>query len=173
MTISSGTGPVTVELQNATDESDLPDHVDWSRWVSVALELADEDIEDGLEEGIDSAFALTVRLVGNDESQQLNSDYRNKQGATNVLAFAGPQGAAQAPGQDRELGDVVICLPVVYREASDQGKRASAHLAHMAVHGTLHLLGFSHEDESAADRMERLETQILTRLGFPNPYATN
>jgi probable rRNA maturation factor len=76
------------------------------------------------------------------------------------------------PGEDRELGDIVICLPVVYREARDQGKQAVAHMAHMAVHGTLHLLGFDHEDDSAAQRMEGLETQIMDRLGFPDPYAT-
>jgi probable rRNA maturation factor len=169
MTNSALGVPVTVELQNATDGPDLPDEDQWGHWVSVALEMADE----GAQVGIGAPCNLTVRLVGNEEGQQLNSSYRKKQGATNVLAFAGPQEIEQALDEDLELGDIVICLPVVYREARDQGKQPIAHLAHMTVHGTLHLLGFDHEEESAAQRMEGMETQIMSRLGFPNPYSAN
>ena len=128
-------------------------------------------VEEEAEGGINSIGNITVRLVGDDESQRLNSTYRNKSGATNVLAFSGPQDPMLVPDEDRELGDIVICLPVVYREAKDQGKPAVAHMAHMAVHGTLHLLGFDHDNEADARRMEDLETRILGRLDFPDPYA--
>ena len=171
MTSTSLSVPVTVELQDATDGTGVLDEGEWARWVGVALRFVGESVEDGIEDGVDATGNITVRLVGDDEIQQLNSTYRHHAGTTNVLAFSGPQGATRVPGEDHELGDIVICLPVVYREARDQGKQPIAHMAHMAVHGTLHLLGFDHEDDTAAQRMEGLEAQILGRLGFPDPYA--
>ncbi len=104
---------------------------------------------------------LTIRLVDLDESQALNRDYRGKDKPTNVLSFGG----------DAEvLGDLVICAPVVEREAAEQGKTLRAHWAHMVVHGCLHLQGLDHEDDAEAERMEARETRILKRLGFPDPY---
>jgi probable rRNA maturation factor len=176
MTTSSLSVPVKVELQDAADTAGLPGEDDWARWVCEALTFVEQRAEHGVEEGVEGGITaignVTVRLVGDDESQHLNSTYRNKSGATNVLAFSGPQDPMLVPDEDRELGDIVICLPVVYREARDQGKQAVAHMAHMAVHGTLHLLGFDHDNEADARRMEDVETRILSRLGFPDPYAT-
>ena len=153
---------VTVDLQDATNDANLPDRTEWSRWVSAAVELAAADSANG---------SMTVRLVGRDEGQALNTSYRNQPGATNVLAFSRSDRQIPVEDTDRSLGDLVICLPVVYCEAKDQDKRPVAHMAHMVVHGTLHLLGFDHDTHASAERMEGLETQIMHRLGFPDPYA--
>lgn len=110
---------------------------------------------------------LTVRIVGNDEGTALNETYRHKQGPTNVLSFA-VEDADLLPVP--LLGDIVICAPVVEREAREQHKEALAHWAHMVVHGALHLLGYDHIDEQEAQAMETQETDILARLGFSDPY---
>jgi len=115
---------------------------------------------------------ITVRIVSASESAALNSEYRGKQGPTNVLSF--PAGAAAAPAARGELlpiGDVVICASVVAREAREQGKKPDAHWAHMVVHGTLHLLGFDHETRREAAVMEKRERTLLATLGFPDPYS--
>jgi probable rRNA maturation factor len=109
--------------------------------------------------------AVTVRLVGMAEGRRLNENFRGKRGPTNVLAFPAGPGAAHA-----ELGDLVICLPVVQREAREQGKKPLHHLAHLVIHGTLHLLGHDHDRDAAARKMEAAEVRILGRLGFPDPY---
>ncbi len=108
-----------------------------------------------------------MRIVDEDESQQLNGQYRQKDKPTNVLSFP-----ADLPEELQLplLGDLVICAPVVAREAEDQNKALDAHWAHMLVHGTLHLLGYDHIDETDATEMEALETQIITELGFAPPY---
>jgi probable rRNA maturation factor len=105
---------------------------------------------------------LTLRIVGNAESRTLNRRYRGKDKPTNVLSFP-----SEAPGL---LGDLVICAPVVAREAREQGKAPAAHWAHMVVHGVLHLLGFDHIRPGDAKVMERRERAILARLSFPDPY---
>jgi probable rRNA maturation factor len=107
--------------------------------------------------------------VGLAEGAGLNSTWRHKQGPTNVLAFPGPSGLPS--GVPREFGDLVICLPVVLREAAEQGKAPVDHLAHLVVHGTLHLLGYTHDAEADAARMESLETRVLAALGIPDPYV--
>ena len=110
---------------------------------------------------------IAVRIVDEPEMRALNSRYRNKDYATNVLAFP----AELPPGVDVELlGDIVVCAPVVQREAAEQGKAARAHWAHLLVHGTLHLLGHDHERPRAAATMEALEKRILASLGYPDPY---
>lgn len=109
---------------------------------------------------------VTLRYVAATEGRRLNRDFRGKDHATNVLTFiydSGPGGALS--------GDVVICAPVVAREAREQGKEVAAHHAHLLVHGLLHLQGHDHERRAEAARMERLEREILARLGFPDPYA--
>jgi probable rRNA maturation factor len=111
---------------------------------------------------------VTVRLVGWPESRRLNENFRGKAGATNVLAF--PATAMSAAGT-AELGDLVICLPLVYREAREQRKRPLQHLAHLVIHGTLHLLGHDHTRGPRARKMETAEVRILRRLGFPDPYT--
>ena len=154
--------PVIVATQIATGDHEVPKGAEWDRWVFAALDHAARRHSGG---------ALTVRLVGLDESQQLNATYRKKSGATNVLAFPGPDESMSLSAVDREFGDLVICLPIVYTEANEQGKQPLAHLAHLVVHGTLHLLGFDHGADAAAKRMERLETNIMLSLGFPDPYS--
>lgn len=104
---------------------------------------------------------LTIRIVGEAESRTLNRQYRGKDKPTNVLSFQGEAGV---------LGDLVICAPLVAREAAEQGKTARAHWAHLVVHGCLHLQGYDHEHEPDAKAMEAREIRILKRLGFADPY---
>jgi len=124
-------------------------------WVNAALRDHAHDAE------------LTVRFVDEGEAAELNRRWRGKSGPTNVLSFPVSGLEQAAPGL---LGDIVVCAPVVEREAEQQGKRLQAHWAHMVVHGTLHLLGYDHENNEEADIMESLEATILAGLGFPNPY---
>ena len=113
---------------------------------------------------------LGVRVVGPAESRRLNARYRGKDKPTNVLSFP----AVEMPaGPERPLGDLVICPDVLRVEAREQRKSLRAHWAHLVVHGTLHLVGYDHEDSADADRMERREIAVLRRLGFPNPYRSS
>ncbi|HEY2037201.1 MAG TPA: rRNA maturation RNase YbeY, partial [Steroidobacteraceae bacterium] len=113
---------------------------------------------------------LGVRVVGSTESRRLNARYRGKDKPTNVLSFP----PASLPGRQgvdlRPLGDLVICAQVVRSEARAQRKPLEAHWAHLVVHGALHLIGYDHEREQEAKRMERREIAVLRRLGFANPY---
>jgi probable rRNA maturation factor len=113
-------------------------------------------------------LVVSVRAVGSARSRSLNRAYRGKDRPTNVLSFKGP---GTMPDGSRILGELVICAPVVAREASVQGKSAESHWAHMTVHGVLHLLGFDHERDAQARKMAAEEIQILDRLGFSNPYV--
>ena len=103
-----------------------------------------------------------VRFMGLEEARELNERFRNRDYATNVLAFA----------SDGEgiLGDIAVCVPVAEQEASEQQKSVHVHIAHLIVHGTLHLCGYDHELPADAQIMEQLETQLLQKLGYPNPY---
>jgi len=109
---------------------------------------------------------LTVRFVDADEGRTLNRTYRGKDYATNVLTFAYAEHE-----DDPVTGDLIVCCPVIEREAAEQGKPLEAHYAHMIVHGTLHAQGYDHEVEEEAQEMEALETEILGTLGFADPYA--
>lgn len=109
---------------------------------------------------------LCVRLVDADEGRQLNADYRGKHYATNVLSFP----ADLDIDGERWLGDLVLCAPVIAREAAEQGKRLSDHYAHLLIHGLLHLLGHDHQDEAEAHKMEALEVRLLSGLGIGDPY---
>ncbi len=111
--------------------------------------------------------ALTVRIVDIAESATLNATWRQRSGPTNVLSFPVSGLEEIAP---ELLGDIVICAPVVASEAAAQGKSLEAHWAHLVVHGTLHLLGFDHVEARQARTMEALECELLTALGFPDPY---
>ena len=122
------------------------------RWMQAAL------LEDA---------SITLRLVGRAESKKLNAAYRNKDYATNVLTF--PYGQDESSGQ--LLADIVICLPVIEKEAKDQNKTVLSHLTHLVVHGTLHAQGFDHEDDVEAEAMETLEVAILKKLKLANPYV--
>lgn len=136
-------------VQYACADAALPDRAQLRRWTRAAQEMP---------------LAVTVRFVGTAEARALNRDFRGKDYATNVLSFV----YESAP---RASGDLVICLPVVRREAREQGKPFKAHLAHMVVHGLLHLQGYDHEIGAAqAARMEQRETEILARFRIADPY---
>lgn len=113
---------------------------------------------------------VSIYVVDEDEGRQINRDYRGKDYATNVLSF--PADIPEEVGVPL-LGDLVICAPVIEREAKEQNKDINAHWAHMLVHGSLHLLGYDHMEETEADLMEELETRLLQQLGFPPPYAVS
>lgn len=138
----------------------IPARAALRRWAEAALRHA------GVAPG---ARELTVRIVGEAESRELNAGWRGKDRPTNVLAF--PGGEPGLSGEvDYPLGDLVVCAPVVAREAAEQGKTAESHWCHMIVHGTLHLTGYDHETPEEAARMEGLEREILAELGHPDPY---
>ena len=104
---------------------------------------------------------MTIRIVDAEEGRMLNKEYRKKDYATNVLTFVYEEG----------VGDIVICAPVIEREAAEQKKPIESHFAHMTVHGALHLQGYDHEDEKEAEFMESIEQEIMTKLGYPDPYG--
>lgn len=147
---------LTVDLQNASASTQLPETEGLETWAQAAW-LGDHDSE------------VTIRLVDTDESAELNYQYRGKSGPTNVLSFPfeAPAGITVPLA-----GDLVICAPVVEREAGEQHKTTIAHWAHMVVHGMLHLQGYDHIEDDEAEAMEALEIQLLARLGFCNPYDT-
>lgn len=144
-----------IDVQIASCVSDLPAVEQFEAWARAAL----ADIEGELE--------LTVRVVDEAEGADLNQTYRHTAGPTNVLSFPFE---APEPVKTGLIGDVVICAPVVLREAGEQGKTSSAHFAHMVIHGVLHLLGYDHQQAPEAERMENHERRILAAMGFPDPY---
>lgn len=152
---------VTVDVQIAVDDAGVPSRTAMAGWVRSALDAA----------GHDGASEVSVRVVGDAEMQELNRAYRGKDRPTNVLSF--PAGDhATPPGEEvTVLGDIVICAAVVHAEAEAQAKAAAAHWAHMLVHGTLHLLGYDHEEAPEAAVMEGLETRILAAAGVADPYG--
>ena len=157
---------LNISLENASSSSAVPDEEDVYRWVSAALLLAPGSHS--------TAAELAVRLVDEAESAALNSTYRNKNSPTNVLSFpAAIPEEIQSKLKYPLLGDLVICVPVVEKEARQQCKPVTAHWAHMLVHGSLHLIGYDHVDDNDADNMEQLETAILAKCGFANPYETS
>jgi len=115
-----------------------------------------------------------VSVVSPAESRRLNAQYRGRDKPTNVLSFpvAGSPVAAAPDGEPRPLGDLVICPQVLRAEAREQKKTLRSHWAHLVVHGSLHLIGYDHEGDSDANRMERREISVLRRLGFSNPYRS-
>jgi probable rRNA maturation factor len=148
----------------------VPARAKFAAWVEAALEGASRAAAPAVRAPAAGRHPVivSVRAVGSAASRSLNSTYRGKDRPTNVLSFQGP---GAMPDGSRILGELVICAPVVAREAREQGKSAESHWAHMTVHGVLHLLGFDHEREREARLMAAREIQILDRLGFSNPYA--
>lgn len=146
-----------IGVSYATPRRGVPSATSFRRWVDAAL----------LGAGRDRASSLAIRIVGAREGRALNHRYRGKDHATNVLSFT----AEVPPGVESPLlGDIVICAPVVAREARAQDKRQHDHYAHLTVHGVLHLLGYDHQDDSGARRMEALERKVLASLGIADPY---
>lgn len=138
-------------------EQPLPAGKQWRRWCQATLQ---RDVHKA---------QISLLVVDEAEGRALNRDYRGKDYATNVLSFALNEGDTVA-GMPL-FGDLVFCAPVVAREAAEQGKSLDAHYAHLVVHGMLHLQGFDHEADDEAETMEALETVILGKLGYADPYA--
>lgn len=137
-----------MQVQYATEMTGLPSAQQFRRWARNTLRVDSE---------------ITLRIVDEAEGRTLNKTYRGKDYATNVLTFP----LAEEP---HLMGDIIICAPVVAKEAIEQGKPLEAHYAHLTVHGVLHVHGYDHEIEEQADLMESIETEIITKLGYANPY---
>ena len=151
-------GPVRldVSVEYALPRLGLPAAVSFRKWVAAALKGRIREAD------------LAIRIVGTPEGRALNRHYRGKDYATNVLSFPAelPEGVKLPL-----LGDLVLCAPVIAREAKEQKKPLAAHYAHMTVHGALHLLGWDHDNDRDAECMERLEREILADLGVEDPYV--
>lgn len=151
-------------VQRVFTELEIPTDSDFSRWLKVVLK------------GYRQHSIITLRIVDEAESAKLNFQYRNKNRATNVLSFPAehdfPTGlpAQQLLELEAELGDLVICAPVVQAEARQQGKAVNDHWAHLLIHGCLHLLGFDHIDDKQAETMEAIEIAALAELSIDDPY---
>ena len=154
-------GPVRLDvaINYAVPRTGIPAAVSFRKWVAAALDSRIREAD------------LAIRIVGNKEGRALNRHYRGRDYATNVLSFPAevPEGLPKGV-KFPLLGDLVICAPVVAREAREQKKPLVAHYAHLTVHGALHLLGWDHEDEREAECMEQLEREILAGLGIADPY---
>lgn len=151
-------GKMIIDLQIACEEeSGLPTAEQIEQWATAAVQPQSDEVE------------MTVRIVDEVESHALNLNYRGKDRPTNVLSFP-----FECPDEVELplLGDLVICRQVVEREAQEQDKPLMAHWAHMVVHGSLHLLGYDHIEDDEAEEMESLEIQIMTGLGFADPYLS-
>ena len=151
-------GKMIIDLQIACEqETGLPTAQQIEQWATAAVQPQSDEVE------------MTVRIVDEAESHELNLNYRGKDRPTNVLSFP-----FECPDEVELplLGDLVICRQVVEREAQEQDKPVMAHWAHMVVHGSLHLLGYDHIEDDEAEEMESLETQIMTELGFADPYLS-
>ena len=141
-------------LQNDNDIPNVPSEQQLRLWITAALDKNGTPIENG---------EITIRIIDLTESALLNKSYRGKEGPTNVLSFS-------YDPDDYFTGDLAICADLVAQEALEQHKTLLAHWAHLTVHGTLHLMGHDHEIPLEAETMEALETQIMTALGFDDPY---
>ena len=147
-----------LSLASGLSRQGIPQRASFERWVVATLAALRRR----------RPIELSIRIVGDDEGRELNARYRQRDYATNVLSFpADLPPALKLP----LIGDLVICAPVLAREAQAQGKPIRNHYAHMTVHGVLHLLGHDHENNADAERMEALETRILRTLGIADPYA--
>jgi len=148
-----------IDVQYAVDDSNVPTQTQIQTWVDTVLQHAQPDLLQQAQ--------LTVRIVDLDEGTELNETWRHKTGPTNVLSFP----FEAPPGIELPLlGDIVICAPVITHEALAQSKAEIAHWTHMVIHGVLHLLGYDHIEQAEAEQMERLEIDVLQKLGYANPY---
>lgn len=139
---------LSLSVQYASEAQNLPARAQWRRWISAALERS---------------VTVALRIVDEEEGRHLNRTFRGKDYATNVLTFVYDEAGPLS-------GDVVICAPVVEKEAREASRDLMAHYAHLAVHAALHLQGFEHETDEEAHEMESRETAILAKLGYADPY---
>ncbi len=142
-----------LEIQNDCNENGVPEATDFRRWVAAVLQNKKAEI--------------TLRIVDKTESAYMNSEYRKKEGPTNVLSFF-----YEDEADNMLQGDILICAAIVNEEAKQMGIPVLSHWAHLTVHACYHLLGYDHQSEKEAKIMENLETKILSSLGFDDPYAT-
>ncbi len=144
-----------LEIQNESQSSLIPEKKLFKYWLDAVLKNDNQDSE------------IVIRIVDEDEMIQFNQRYRDKKGATNILSFPFevPDGV-----ESQLLGDLLVCAPVVEREAWQQNKKLEQHWAHLIIHGILHLLGYNHIDDVDAEEMEALEINILSTIGINNPY---
>ena len=149
---------IDLDLQFASNYSSIPSADQFQQWVEQVLKRKEINR---------TSAELTIRVVDEAEIQELNHTYRGKNKPTNVISF---------PFEKPEhieiplLGDLIVCAPIVQQEALAQSKSELSHWAHMTIHGTLHLLGYDHIQDSEAEEMEGLEIEILNELGYDNPY---
>ena len=148
---------LSVFVRNQTTRKGVPLTRSFARWINAIPELRRRR----------RMVEVNILVVGEDEGRAFNRQYRGRDYATNVLSFPYEPLPNEKTGL---LGDLVICAPVVAREAAEQGKALRDHWTHMTLHGVLHLLGHDHEDDADAERMEALERRILASLGVPDPY---
>lgn len=140
-----------LEIQNDTTTSGIPDADEFRRWVAAVLQNIPAEV--------------TLRIVNEEDSQQINKRFRNKAKPTNVLSFP-----YEIEGDETLHGDILICAPIVTEEAKEIGIPVLSHWAHLTVHACYHLLGYDHQSKKDAHIMEGLEIQTLSSLGFDNPY---
>jgi probable rRNA maturation factor len=163
--VSTGPAALAVAVQFASRRPWVPSGAALSRWASAAH--ARSARRRRVDASGTPSVQLCIRVVGSAESRRLNRDYRGRDYPTNVLSFPADPRLRRSAGL---LGDLVVCAPVVAREAREQRKARAAHWAHMIVHGVLHLHGLDHEEPRAARRMERREVEILAGFGYQDPY---
>jgi probable rRNA maturation factor len=163
--MSAESNSVAVDLQVACDVDQLPSQAEIRAWLQAAFRAGSRQHA--------GHFDVSVRIVDEGESRQLNLRYRQQDEATNVLAFpAGSAGEISGLPEDevQALGDLVICGPLVEQEAAQQGKAIAGHWGHLLVHGMLHLLGYDHQTSGGAAEMETMEKRILAERGVADPY---
>ena len=157
------TAVIAIDIQMASTVDSVPDEKAIQAWLDDVIGSA----------GDGTSREISVRIVDEEEGRALNNQYRQQDKATNVLSFpaVGADEVGLPPELSQALGDIVICGPVVEREAVEQNKEIASHWAHLLVHGALHLLGYDHETDEDAEVMEKLETRILATRGIADPYA--
>ncbi len=148
---------INMDIQNVSGMDNIPENEMFIQWAEQALDDKNKNAD------------ITLRVVDMDEGTELNKEWRQKDSATNVLSFPVGETIEHAPDL---LGDIVVCAPIVEREAKEQGKALNAHWAHLIIHGILHLQGYDHESDEDASIMENKEIKILEKIGFSNPYET-
>jgi len=161
---------VSLVIQRITEDDSTPGDDAFNEWVETALRSDHY--------GQATQYSITIRLVDEEESRQLNCNYRGRDSATNVLSFPADlpaliQSELESDSGTTLLGDLVICVPVVKHEAQEQGKPLLNHWTHLVIHGVLHLLGHDHADSKQAESMEQLEKDMLATLGINDPYLVS
>lgn len=155
----TATMQLELEVQRCSTNHEIPRDEEFRLWAATALD------------GQEGVVSLAIRVVDEAEALRFNRDYRARDYATNVLSFPAELPAGLPDDIRRsQLGDLLICAPVVTREAQEQRCKASDHWAHLVIHGVLHLLGYDHQQRDEAEVMESLETEMLARLGIGDPY---